>query len=1137
MKKIYLLFVFVLLAGFGYSQTNPGDIAIIAANADGGDDFAFVALIEIAAGAEIYFTDNEWDGSAFNDLNEGELTWTNGASPLRAGSVVVFTNPSSFGSVNVGSYSNSGFDLGSLNDWFYALLSPPATSYGSTPTFLAAFATDAGSGWLTNTGLTEGTHAIDFDNDHDGFKYTGNRSGQASYSAYLSLIYNSSNWQDEADDGENILPISIADFGPQNPTDFHANGLGALIVIGYTPNENGDDIMIVYDFDNTFTDPVDGTVYPESSSSLGGTVLFQGTTGGFIHGDPGIHYYYKAWSVDGYNNYSSGVTADARTIYYEPYYHASDFTVDLGIPSTSTIEMSWTHDESFGTLPEAYLIKGSTISYAAITDPSDGSVEADGSLVLNVDYGVEYAEFTGLTHNTTYYFKIFPYTNSGIEIDYKTDGTVPSGSATTDEIIEGLQLSSVNTIYTIDFDNTVTNVNKGQYNGTGISSTPSPGQLNSSAWGVIGLEDGNLVFGADRTSGDFAKGPSSGGVTSGGIYAFEVSPSNYAFGVQATSKDWTPGYVTLRLQNSTGTALTSLDFNYTLYILNNEGGSLSFNFDYSSDNSNFTDIPDLDFVSDEVVDSSPEWKAYKFISKITGLNISDGDFFYLSWKGDEFSASGLSDEFAIDDISIAGNFISAFEVSGEIEDLVLSTSANAQVASSNDFTINGDFNNKGTFTIKSDATGDGSVIVEGTMTGGMDIERYIPAYTGNDNGWHLLSSPRTATFNLSTSDFVPTSGVDDVYNWNEVSYEWENFYGSQNPNFDFVPGYGYLVAYQTDNPIRTFAGSMNNENIAVGDLTITDNNPDAADDGWHLLGNPYTSALQWNDGNWALFNVNKIAKVYNETGGNYADIPPEGFIPMNQGFFVQAKDGTGNLMIPLASRVHNASDWYKDMDAKQQSLKLKVSGGTNSFYDIINVNFNKDATEEFDMDYDSHKLSGMATAPQFYTQQISESFSTNTLPFKEGEIILPLSFIAGTSGAYQIDVQENTVSSEGDIYLEDLILNQTINISSQTSYSFDAAATDNPNRFLLHFNGVTVLEDIEEAQAPLVYAVDQAIYINSSLEVSANIFIYNINGQLVGQDIIIAQELKKMDIQMATGMYLVNIKTANAVYTQKVMIK
>jgi hypothetical protein len=42
--------------------------------------------------------------------------------------------------------------------------------------------------------------------------------------------------------------------------------------------------------------------------------------------------------------------------------------------------------------------------------------------------------FSALQGNTAYYFMIFPYTNGGANIDFKTDGTAPSASATTADV-------------------------------------------------------------------------------------------------------------------------------------------------------------------------------------------------------------------------------------------------------------------------------------------------------------------------------------------------------------------------------------------------------------------------------------------------------------------------------------------------------------------------------------------------------------------------------------------------------------------------------------------------------------------------------------------------------------------------------
>ena len=102
--------------------------------------------------------------------------------------------------------------------------------------------------------------------------------------------------------------------------------------------------------------------------------------------------------------------------------------------TSTTIDLSW--DDATGSqLPDAYIIYAGTS--AGLPAPVDGTPVADdldlsdGAGALNVDYGTGQAAFTGLNPQTTYYFTIYSYTNAGIFIDYKTDGTAPTADATT----------------------------------------------------------------------------------------------------------------------------------------------------------------------------------------------------------------------------------------------------------------------------------------------------------------------------------------------------------------------------------------------------------------------------------------------------------------------------------------------------------------------------------------------------------------------------------------------------------------------------------------------------------------------------------------------------------------------------------
>lgn len=95
-----------------------------------------------------------------------------------------------------------------------------------------------------------------------------------------------------------------------------------------------------------------------------------------------------------------------------------------------SVTLTW-DDAVGGQLPSKYLVLAST---GDITVPVDGVPVADGDMAKNVGYGIQTVTFSGLQGNTTYNFAIFPYTNGGSNIDYKTDGVYPETTATTENI-------------------------------------------------------------------------------------------------------------------------------------------------------------------------------------------------------------------------------------------------------------------------------------------------------------------------------------------------------------------------------------------------------------------------------------------------------------------------------------------------------------------------------------------------------------------------------------------------------------------------------------------------------------------------------------------------------------------------------
>ncbi|MES2138124.1 MAG: endonuclease [Bacteroidota bacterium] len=248
----------------------------------------------------------------------------------------------------------------------------------------------------------------------------------------------------------------------------------------------------------------------------------------------GTTIYYTITAIDNESNTSTSPVQSYTILKDEPTNHASVFT--CGTTTSSSIPLTWT-DASGGTTPDGYLIKASSVSYAAINNPVDGVTEANSTFVHSVTPGTQTYAFTGLSQSTTYYFKVFPYTNSLSNINYKTSTVIPTTSCATtaklgcatDLIISEYIEGSGSNKYIEIYNNTGASVNLSNYslqlfsNGSPTVSTNNAlsGTLNNQATIVYKLAAATIYGGTTTNntalnfSGDDA------------VALFKISDSSY----------------------------------------------------------------------------------------------------------------------------------------------------------------------------------------------------------------------------------------------------------------------------------------------------------------------------------------------------------------------------------------------------------------------------------------------------------------------------------------------------------------------------------------------------------------------------------------------------------------------------------
>jgi Secretion system C-terminal sorting domain len=320
-KSVLLLFAACMLAGLAMGQST-GDICMIGANADNPDIILMVTLVPVPGSTDIYFSDNEWNGSAWADLNEGIKKYTTPGGGLEAGDVVELDFTNNTATVGTLASESGSFALGTSGDQFYMYLGTAT----SPSTFLFAITLYGvwGAGELTNTGLTSSVDALIFASSTDNVRYDGTRTGTVA-ELKTAIADETTNWGTSLDPytfsttaftvSEVPLPITLSSF-----TATAVNG--AVELAWETATETNNANFVIYRNDVAIASVAGaGTITePHSYSYVDDAVV------------PGVTYTYILADVD-YANVETKYEDDAVTVTVANDLVEADFVVGAAYPN------------------------------------------------------------------------------------------------------------------------------------------------------------------------------------------------------------------------------------------------------------------------------------------------------------------------------------------------------------------------------------------------------------------------------------------------------------------------------------------------------------------------------------------------------------------------------------------------------------------------------------------------------------------------------------------------------------------------------------------------------------------------------------------------------------------------------------
>jgi len=459
----------------------------------------------------------------------------------------------------------------------------------------------------------------------------------------------------------------------------------------------------------------------------------------------------------------------------------------------------------------------------------------------------------------------------------------------------------------------------------------------------------------------------------------------------------------------------------------------------------------------------------------------------------------------------ASNSVGFAKGNTSIEDLILGDNDKMTILENSTFTVSKTLENTNPANLVLE---DGAKLI----TSSEDVEATVKKNINdwNTTSWYFIASPLTGTTYYSGDGNSVTGLITDGYVGNEASVEnatfdlyylditatpyiWKNYRKSQ---FNLTNGTGYLYANK-DGTSLEFSGTI----PSCGTAITTDN----LNEGFNLVGNPYTCDAYVNQAYYTLSQVNEGISNSTTATLNTVAIPPcTGIIVQSvaNGSVTFSKDAPaastnkGNLQMALAQTVATRGD----------SNAVTIDNAIVSFSEGT----------ELGKYYFSQQNANI------YIPQDDEEFA---IAYSQGQGMVPVCFKAKEDGEYTITVTPEEVEMSY-LLLIDNITGQEVDLMATPSYTFNATTYDYASRFKLVFSAKS--NNSEAVDESFAFISDGQIIVTDVYD-NATLQVIDMAGRVV-----VSVEGRTRCVPttgMKTGVYVLQIITENETKTQKIIIK
>jgi hypothetical protein len=410
----------------------------------------------------------------------------------------------------------------------------------------------------------------------------------------------------------------------------------------------------------------------------------------------------------------------------------------------------------------------------------------------------------------------------------------------------------------------------------------------------------------------------------------------------------------------------------------------------------------------------------------------------------------------------------------------------------------------------------------GSIDGTITIEGEVSA----PDGYHYISSPlQNQTLAAINDDYtlvglggdLSTSPFPNIWMYDETDVSPHSYDGWVTPGSttqEMTPGSGFALNIPTGKVID-FTGVPNTGDITLP-LTHTispgEHGEHCPPDGWHLLGNPYPTPIDWS-----------VVNAQNIDGGLYVWSPDHGqyatyidgigvmggtkYIATMQGFFIRTNHDdstiTAQVEFSNAMKVSNKSLNINFKTVPDSLIRLQLTGPNGR--DETVVRFTDNSTNDYDKTKDAYKMKNQnALMPNFSSSTIgfNQELSVNSIPDLTETTEITLNIEAGSAGDYSINVDlMSPFMNYGDAWIKDDV---TGSLHALTGGAFHIYLNDQESttRYKLVVDNQLALgiekTPLDDNEAIQIFMGNNGLILSSKVPVAdLKIMVYSFMGQLI----------------------------------------